>query len=208
MSALKKILMMANQAEEENLLPEGYAECECLQSEGNCRLKTPHPGDGIVVESILQGVSHGSSYTVPFSVYKSQGGFSVYHYDKGWTLGSTIGFLPFYFEKVEMRLTFSSKAVSLSMNNTLNGCYSEKPQSRIGTNSYVPHNLYIFGSDTNANSFKGSIFSVKVYDLNGNMLSHYVPVLHLADATPGMYDLIREEFLTNVGTGKFTYKLK
>lgn len=208
MSGVKKICMMANMAEEEKIiLPEGYVECEFLSANGYSRLKTPHPGDGVIVESILQGNNTTTSYKVPFSVYKNQGGYSVYHYAKGWTLGSSLGYLPYTSEIVRIRITFANQQASLSMNNSLDGKYSE-PQVRTGNSSYIPHNLYIFGADTNSNAFHGCIYWVKVYDLKNNLLSHYIPAYRLSDNKPGMYDVIREEFLTNVGTSEFSYRFK
>ena len=49
------------------------------------------------------------------------------------------------------------------------------------------------------------IKSCKQYDGNGRIIAHLVPVLRTYDNKPGMYDLIRRQFLTNQGAGEFKY---
>lgn len=211
MSALKKILMMANQAEEENLLPEGYVECECLVFDGYTGIMTPHiitdpDNEGLIVEAILQARSHGDSFGVAFDVYKKAPGNSLLHYDEGWSLGSSLEPAPYSFEKVQIYIQFAYFSCALMMNDTLDGNYTYYSQGRGPRIGY--HNLYIGIGYDGSNCFKGDIYDVKVYDLNSVLLSHYIPALRTADGKAGMYDIIRNEFLTSITRQNFSFRLK
>lgn len=51
----------------------------------------------------------------------------------------------------------------------------------------------------------GKIYSYKVWDENGIMQQWFVPCYHRAHPyTAGFYDIIGEQFYTNIGTGSFT----
>ena len=49
------------------------------------------------------------------------------------------------------------------------------------------------------------IYECVFYDINENVIHDYVPVLRIIDNKPGMYDKVTGTFLTNSGTGDFTY---
>ena len=209
MSGLKKILMMANQAEENNLLPEGYAKCKCLVFDGYTGIMTPHIikviDEGLIVEAILQARSHGDSFGVAFDVYKKAPGMSLLHYDKGWTLYPLSGYAPYSFEKVQIYIQFAYCKCALMMNDTLDGNYTYYSQAG-GPRDAVYHNLYIGIGYDGSDCFKGDIYDVKVYDLNSVLLSHYIPALRTADGKAGMYDVIRNEFLTSITRQNFSFK--
>lgn len=48
------------------------------------------------------------------------------------------------------------------------------------------------------------IYYFKYYDANGNLICDLIPCYRKADLAVGMYDIIRNIFLTNVGSGYFT----
>ena len=49
------------------------------------------------------------------------------------------------------------------------------------------------------------IYNCIFYDIDENIIHHYVPVLRTLDNKPGMYDKVTGQFFTNQGTGDFTY---
>lgn len=66
--------------------------------------------------------------------------------------------------------------------------------------------LYLFArSGKNAN-FVGKIYSVKIYDYldNESLIMHLVPAIRNSDSAIGMYDLVNDTFLENIGTGTFS----
>ena len=67
--------------------------------------------------------------------------------------------------------------------------------------------LYLFGVN-NSGSFSLG-FIGKIYSLNiskeSAVVGEYVPAMRKADSVVGMYDLVSNIFLTNAGTGTFSY---
>lgn len=69
-------------------------------------------------------------------------------------------------------------------------------------------NLYLFAQNYNGTVRYGSgirqVKYFKYYDVNGDLICDLVPCYRKSDGMIGMYDIARETFLTNVGTGTFT----
>lgn len=68
--------------------------------------------------------------------------------------------------------------------------------------------LYIFvqnkkGSSVSSKKCKCQLFSLKFYDANDELISDLVPCYRNSDNVAGLWDRIREVFLTNAGTGTF-----
>ena len=211
MSALKKILMMANQAEEENLLPEGYVECEWLYSDGKCYIPTGISGDDIIVEAVLQADRHTNAYMAPFGAHCDYMGYSLFHYSNGgWGLASANKF-SYNGERIQIRAVLSiSKEFSIecSMNDTLDGKYAETLKQQTNTfRQNVGFNIFSPRAAAASDAFVGWLWYFNVFDFNGNLLYRYVPALRL-DGTPGLYDTVNGSFLLNRGSGNLTYKLK
>lgn len=69
--------------------------------------------------------------------------------------------------------------------------------------------LYIFvqnkkGSSVSSKKCKCQLFSLKFYDANDELISDLVPCYRNSDNVAGLWDRIREVFLTNAGSGVFT----
>lgn len=47
----------------------------------------------------------------------------------------------------------------------------------------------------------------KIFDDSGRLIADMIPALRLYDNKPGMYDLVRRQFLTNAGSGEFKYEV-
>ena len=77
-----------------------------------------------------------------------------------------------------------------------------------GTNTIESNNLLIFARVNIAdNSIAVSESRINRYKISdGDKAIHdYIPALRIADSKPGLYDAITGAFLTNAGTGEFTY---
>ena len=48
------------------------------------------------------------------------------------------------------------------------------------------------------------IYSMTMY-FNGVKIAEFVPAMRNSDSEVGMYDIVRNQFLTNAGTGTFSY---
>lgn len=66
--------------------------------------------------------------------------------------------------------------------------------------------IFVFGRNNNgkiAALCKYQLFSLKFYDANDELISDLVPCYRNSDNVAGLWDRIREVFLTNAGTGIF-----
>lgn len=72
----------------------------------------------------------------------------------------------------------------------------------------MTNNLYLFAQNYNGSARWGSgirqIGYFKYYDKNGDLICDLVPCYRKSDGVIGMYDVVRDMFLTNVGSGSFT----
>ena len=71
----------------------------------------------------------------------------------------------------------------------------------------MTNNLYLFAQNYNGTARFGGARRIgyfKYYDSSGVLICDLVPCYRKSDGVIGMYDLVRETFLTNVGSGTFT----
>lgn len=75
-----------------------------------------------------------------------------------------------------------------------------------GTLGTTSSNLYLFkysASDTTY-TYKGKIYSCKIWNDGANLTKNYIPCYRKSDNTIGMLDLVNNVFYTNQGTGTFS----
>lgn len=211
--SMKKLVMAANQMDEEIVLPPGYVECYYLRSDGRCYITTQHSGDDIIVETALKAEKHSSTYMAPFGAYADYFGFALFHYsDIGWSLskagGKNFSFQPYERVQVKTKLSTSELYIECWMNNTLDGVYQQYHKctaSKLQQNHRF--NLFSPRAGVGAYAFVGYMERTKIYDFSGNLLSDYIPVLRHG-VTPGFYDNVGGRFLQNMGSGQLGYQLK
>ena len=71
----------------------------------------------------------------------------------------------------------------------------------------MKNNLYIFAQNYNGNARWGAerkICAFSYYDKNDELICDLTPCYRKSDNVIGMYDIVRNMFLTNAGTGTFT----
>lgn len=79
--------------------------------------------------------------------------------------------------------------------------------SRDRTGSISDQTLKLFGLISNGSpvyGLSGKMYDVKIYNSGNTLVSRLVPCYRKSDGKIGMYDTIKQTFLTNIGTGNFT----
>lgn len=123
---------------------------------------------------------------------------------------------------------FSNSGYFVNQYNTQNTVTSRRSDTSHHVVKKDKQNLYIDGTLVNTNTsatfqidynivllaanvagdvqFKSSamLYSCKLYD-NGNLIRDLIPAKRNADNVVGMYDLVSDTFLTNAGSGSFSY---
>jgi hypothetical protein len=82
----------------------------------------------------------------------------------------------------------------------VNWVYTEKS----GTKKSIINNNPITIGQTDGREIELKAYRFKGKK-DGELVRDLIPVIRLADSKPGMYDLVSGQFLTNQGTGEFTY---
>jgi hypothetical protein len=210
--------MMANQIDDKPSLPDGFIECEYLES----TLNSSGYGQNYIyanlnvlnkeVEMTLQGnKNQKNSYTFPFGDFQDYLGSGLICYkDKGYAVSSTKLFDIPITEKITVNYKWYHKEVEGVLKNYVSGKIggTEYEQQRSSSVSGFLK-LYIFKPwNTGYYGFVGKIFGCKIYDISDGkrlLIANLVPALRVSDNKPGMYDLVTGQFLTNQGTGEFAY---
>ena len=65
--------------------------------------------------------------------------------------------------------------------------------------------IYLFSSsDTTRTAFTGRIYYFRYSQPDGTVIANFVPCYRLSDGIIGMYDLVSDNFFTNIQSGTFT----
>jgi hypothetical protein len=73
------------------------------------------------------------------------------------------------------------------------------------TSFYILANRISTGTGVQLKASSGTrIYGLKVYE-NDTLVADMVPALNISQSRPGLYDKVNNRFLTNIGTGEFTY---
>lgn len=77
--------------------------------------------------------------------------------------------------------------------------------TRSSNNFYLFYAYYDNGPLTVIPSYPGSLYEQKLYESNddSNIVADFVPAKRDSDSMVGMYDIVRNSFFTNAGTGAF-----
>ena len=69
-----------------------------------------------------------------------------------------------------------------------------------GQLAQTERNLTFFRSPTWGDGFQGKMYYCKIYD-NDVLVRDFIPAVRDSDGKAGLYDLVTNQFYTNVGTG-------
>lgn len=134
--------------------------------------------------------------------------------------GGNVGYIGLYnFAYLGYNNRANNLDFQLSINNTvfiyqtpMGGKYKQSFKEKYINYNKVDfnsgYNMYIFSVNQNGKStFNSAIRMMILYCLeNNNIKSYLIPVVRNSDNKPGMYDLVTNTFLTNEGTGEFTWE--
>ena len=209
MSKLKKLIMMANQID--SSLPNEYMQLKYLEFAGAQyinTLVTPILSDEIEFECIVK-----QPMASPWAIFGSGDGDIVWGFVGAFYWWTRWGGYYKYFESGSARISTDiiQSIDTLNIINCKNDGYFYVNGVQYYSTPYAFNDvelstpLYIGTRGSKAQFFTGIIGKFKLMDRNGKLKLNLIPALRIADSKPGMYDLVNRQFLTNQGTGEFTY---
>ena len=192
-----------------NRVPWGYTELAYLESTGTQWIDT---GIGSIVnlktEVVCQQTSLGSGYPTIVGAFESSSGYKVIFGYNGAVFYSQCGNGSGYVNL----LNYDTAKHTIVVDN---GTDSQSIQ--IDSQSYTSSYAITTGSNvsvalfarksytgTTVNFVSMKLWSAKFYR-SGDIIMNLIPAKRNSDGVVGMYDLVSNTFLTNAGTGTFSY---
>ena len=192
-------------------VPDGYRKVEYLESSNG----NPYIDTGISIDEpcyytakikFQLGATHRDSSGIFGTYVGSQQRFQLF----GATSNLTFGIGNGYYSQPKDDFVATPHTVILDAKNLSVKLDGENKQAT--TNSYTrPNNssganICIFASMQSAisTSENSRIWYVKLLD-NDVLIRHFIPLVRTSDSKPGVYDLVKDVFYTNQGTGEFTW---
>jgi hypothetical protein len=209
-SSFKKMIMMANQIDDKPSLPSKYVMLEYLEFTGTQWIDTritPILTDELEFECIVK--KHSTSL---WAIFGSGTGDVLWGFVGSSFANTQIDGYYKYFESGAARMGYIIQSIdTLNVFECKNdGClyvngvqYYSTPKTFNDVALDTP--LYIGTRGNLAMTFTGVIGKFKLMDKDGKLKLNLIPVLRVVDSKPGMYDFVSGQFLTNQGTGEFTY---
>lgn len=206
MSSLKKLVMMANQIDDQPALPDGFIELEYLENSGTQYINLPITWNEVmdfIVEAQVTSLNSPNRAVLGSSTSASPTACWGYYSGsiREWQWSTGVSPL----KRITANIQLSHNQAG-NVQGADGNIYIHETGEDIKTalNTFAPVNsVVLFRSGTDRYSL-GRIFSLSFN--NGD--KNYIPALRVSDSKPGMYDLISGQFFTNQGTGEFTYKIK
>lgn len=200
-----------------------YKYVNYIKTDGNSYLKIPNVYNGTTTNSGVFEASMDFALELPSSYSHARAIFAMNLNPLG---SYTYGQQAFIFSDAQNFLIKKSAGVAtiapvtttkgtykFSMNNGyVYGYYNttgnsvRTPNTENVTEKYSDKSLYVCNSNIRGYT-TGAVG--KIYNLiikkSGSEVGNYLPAIRKADGVIGMYDSARDLFLTNAGTGSFTY---
>lgn len=189
-------------------LPATHQAVEYIQSNGSQVINTGYDiQDGTIkVVATVQadaaisgsGIFVVSAWDIAAGAYVGQ----MTETGRNWGLGASASFILQNVSALnanEITMTFATDKCTLA------GGGSSVSRNKSGSTS--EQTLKLFGLISNgspSNGLSGKMYDVKIYNSGNTLVSHLVPCYRKIDGKIGMYDTIKQTFLTNIGTGNFT----
>lgn len=216
--------------EENYKLPAEYQEVEYLSSTGTQYINTSIiPSRGMVAEVVFRFEESPATEQQIFSYYRE--GAPVYSNNSTYELGAYVyhdnvyyrcttaieepeEWTPSHWTEDTPKYRWQCGGINNTVYTTGYFAYSQTNPT-LWTTGYGNYemdedgaSMYLFAQDlyeTNAAQGIGGKKQVKsvIVRQNGSSISHLIPCYRIIDGKPGMYDLVRNIFLTNIGTGEF-----
>ena len=197
-------------------LPAGFIELAYLESDGNSYLDTNIKGN--VVDRVAGKVSfttfgnktiyvvggkassEPSSNAIGYAVYSSaHGGFC--YYPASWRDSSSVEIA------ANQIVTFDTFIGTSSQTFEVDGIQKDSATVTAPRDS-SSRTVFLFALHTST-SYQYCGSGTRIYDAqmyySGNKIADYTPAMRSSNGEVGMFDLVSRRFLTNAGTGTFSY---
>jgi len=198
-------------------LPAGYTELAYLKGDGSAYINTgfkTQQVDKLVGKVAFETLGSSNQYiagsrvttaststAIGYAVYaSSHGGFT--YYPAAWPTNSVGVAIT-----ANQIISFETYIGTSSQSFTVDGVLKNSGTATIskGTSSMT---LTLFGLHTDSN-IQYAVAGTRIYAMtlyfNGSKIAEYVPAMRDQDSVVGMYDLVSDSFLTNAGSGTFSY---
>ena len=177
-------------------LPQGYQEVEYIKSSGTQYIDTGfvvNKSDNYVLE--IDGLFPSQA-----QAYQGCNGYMQFFVGSKYGISNessiSVG------NRDTVRIAYANQTATL----TVNGSQAESKSWASYSGANVKLGVLRMG-DINNGWFNGSAASGTIYGYkvwkNNILVSECVPCVRNSDSVAGMYDVIREQFITNVGSGVF-----
>lgn len=182
-------------------LPNTYKKVNYVESSGTQYINTGYK------------VNANTKLQIKASQLRSASGyiFGAKEEDVQYILLSYAGKVAFYYNESPNRLVTNEPTGEYLFEDVIIDSSSFKVNGELHDNLTInlfpDYNLYLFCANTDgvaADFAKAKIGSVKISE-NDVLLHDLVPCYRISDSVIGFYDLVTDNFLTNSGTGTFTY---
>ena len=191
--ALRRRMMIV-----EGLLPSGYTQVDYIQSTGSQYIDTGflvNKNDNYVLE--IDGLFPSQA-----QAYQGCNGYMQFFVSNKYGIGSessiSVG------NRDTVRIAYANQTATL----TVNGSQAESKSWASYSGANVKLGVLHMG-DTNNGWFSGGAASGTIYGYkiwkNNILVSECVPCMRNSDGVAGVYDVIREQFITNAGSGAFKF---
>lgn len=191
--ALRRIMMMAG-----GLLPSGYTRVDYIQGIGSQYIDTGfvvNKSDNYVLE--IDGLFPSQAQT-----YQGCNGYMQFFVSSKYGISNessiSVG------NRDTVRIAYANQTATL----TVNGSQAESKSWASYSGANVKLGVLRM-EDTNNGWFSGGAASGTIYGYkvwkNNILVSECVPCVRNSDNVAGVYDIIREQFITNAGSGAFKF---
>lgn len=193
-------------------LPPEYQEVEYLQSTGTQYIDTGLTGN-IDKEWVIEFSDfdrNGVSYAGPFGNYASGAIVGIYCGNQVRVYASFGNVEDLYYNTSSASATEWAESTRRKIAISRNGVYENDVQKipAFSNLSYTSSDsTIVLFARRGSNGIVGNNIKAKIYNFmcieSGATIAHFIPCYRKSDDEPGMYDIVRNQFYTNSGTGTF-----
>lgn len=200
-----------------SVLPAGYTQIEYLESSGTQWIDTGlYPDNTCSIDVEYRFIGSTVNYPALYGVTLSGGGTLYLNIYK--TAPNSFGVIESNFnlfwgveQKYNNTLIANAKTRIIHDVNGLK-CYDNESYEVSGTGDITVTDpagtIALFGRKSASTGAASYLAIARIYrfrfSLDGALTADLVPAIRDSDSKPGMYDIVRNEFYTNAGTGEFT----
>lgn len=176
--------------------PAGYTKLAYIESTGAQRLSIGVSGNANFELTAQSSVTPSSSNILLCSTYGTAGTWIGGTSNGKWGAGTSSS------QYVDISATTKADIVVNFINGQASGTVNGVSFSRIAT--ATNGQWFLFQANGGYYPFSGKVWGLKGYQ-NNVLVAELVPAMRDSDSVVGMYDIVGNTFLTNAGSGTFSY---